>query len=55
VEGHSKKSKDFFYGRTSQNKIVVFPVSENVKIGQYIYTKIHDCTQGTLIGNIIEL
>lgn len=53
IEGESKKSSDHFFGRTSQNKVVVFPRG-NYRIGDYAYVRITDCTQATLLGEIIE-
>lgn len=53
VEGVSKRSTDFLHGRTSQNKVVVFP-KENHKIGDYVFVEITGCTSATLIGNVIE-
>ncbi len=49
VEGPSKRSPDDYCGRTSQNKMVVFP-KNNSKPGTYIKTKIIDYTSATLIG-----
>ena len=49
VEGTSKKSKDFLFGRTTQNTVVVFP-KENIQIGDFINVKISECTSATLIG-----
>jgi tRNA-2-methylthio-N6-dimethylallyladenosine synthase len=49
VEGVSKKSKDFLFGRTTQNTVVVFP-KENIQIGDFINVKISKCTSATLIG-----
>ena len=49
VEGVSKKSKDFLFGRTTQNTVVVFP-KENIQIGDFINVKISECTSATLIG-----
>ena len=51
VEGVSKRSEEDFYGRTSQNKVVVFPKADS-KIGDYVFVKIHESTQATLIGTI---
>lgn len=53
VEGVSKKSDDQLYGRTSQNKVVVFP-KQNAKIGDYVYVEIKDATPATLIGEIVK-
>ena len=52
IEGISKKSKNQFVGRTSQNKVVVFP-KENFSIGQYVNIVIEDCTSATLKGKVI--
>lgn len=49
VEGHSKRSNDFLSGRTSQNKVVVFP-KEGYDVGDYVTVKVTDCTSATLIG-----
>jgi tRNA-2-methylthio-N6-dimethylallyladenosine synthase len=51
VEGTSKRSKDQLFGRTSQNKVVVFP-KHNYKVGDYVFVEIIDCTSATLIGEI---
>lgn len=53
IEGESKKSKEQFYGRTTHNKVVVFP-RENYKVGDFVYVKVLDCTPATLIGNIVK-
>jgi len=49
VEGISKKSKEMVFGRSSQNKVVVFPDNGFLK-GDYVNVRIKDCTQTTLIG-----
>ena len=49
VEGTSKKSEEQLYGRTSQNKVVVFP-KNNLKPGDYTEVTISACTSATLIG-----
>ncbi len=54
VEGSSKKSDDFFAGRTDTNKIVVFPRNEKVDIGDYVKVKINRATSGTLFGEFLE-
>lgn len=53
VEGVSKKSTLELFGRTSQNKVVVFP-AEEASIGDYVFVKIHDYTPATLIGRIVK-
>ncbi len=52
IEGVSKKSKDELFGRTSQNKVVIFP-KENLKPGEYVTVEITDCTPATLIGRTV--
>ena len=49
AEGTSKKSPDQLYGRTSQNKVVVFP-RENYVPGDYVKVAIRECTPATLKG-----
>ncbi|WP_430810408.1 MULTISPECIES: tRNA (N6-isopentenyl adenosine(37)-C2)-methylthiotransferase MiaB [unclassified Carboxylicivirga] len=49
VEGTSKKSKDELYGRTSQNKVVVFP-KMNYQTGDLVKVIIKEATQATLKG-----
>jgi tRNA-2-methylthio-N6-dimethylallyladenosine synthase len=50
VEGSSKKSIEELYGRTSQNKVVVFP-KKDLKPGDYTEVTITDCTSATLKGH----
>jgi len=52
VEGTSKKSKEELVGRTSQNKVVVFPAM-NYKKGDLVEVKIERCTQTVLIGKAV--
>ena len=52
IEGTSKRSPDNFYGRNSQNKVVVFPKKDR-KIGEYVKIQIKKCTSATLIGEIM--
>lgn len=54
IEGYSKRSKDDLIGKTSQNKVCVFPANGH-KIGEYITVEITDCTSATLIGKEVEL
>lgn len=53
VEGVSKKKKSEFFGRSSENKLVVFPKKE-VQFGDYVRVRINACSQTTLIGEIVE-
>lgn len=52
VEGFSKRSREQLFGRTQQNKVVVFP-KENARVGQFVRVKITDCTTATLLGHQI--
>ena len=51
VEGNSKKSIDFLKGRTSENKMVIFPKKGGL-IGKYVDVKIKDCNSATLFGEL---
>lgn len=53
VEGTSKKSKDELFGRSSQNKVIVFP-KKNYKKGDFVQVKVNRCTQTTLIGEAVD-
>jgi len=52
VEGTSKKSADQLYGRTSQNKVVVFPKGK-LRPGDYTRVMITECTSATLMGKVV--
>ncbi|MDR2139196.1 MAG: tRNA (N6-isopentenyl adenosine(37)-C2)-methylthiotransferase MiaB [Tannerella sp.] len=49
VEGFSKRSREQLFGRTEQNKVVIFD-KRNFKIGQYVRVKIESATSATLFG-----
>jgi tRNA-2-methylthio-N6-dimethylallyladenosine synthase len=51
IEGFSKRSEEFLSGRTSQNKVVVFPGGDNNK-GEYVKVIIERSTSATLIGRL---
>ncbi|MGE5420099.1 MAG: tRNA (N6-isopentenyl adenosine(37)-C2)-methylthiotransferase MiaB [Chloroflexota bacterium] len=53
VEGFSKRSDEFLNGRTSQNKVVVFPAG-NVKKGDYVKVFIERTTSATLVGKLVH-
>jgi tRNA-2-methylthio-N6-dimethylallyladenosine synthase len=53
VEGDSRKSDQFFAGRTDTNKVVVFPKFEDVKEGDYVRVKINRATSATLFADYI--
>jgi tRNA-2-methylthio-N6-dimethylallyladenosine synthase len=52
IEGFSKRSPDFLSGRTSHNKVVVFPAA-GLKKGEYAKVLIERTTSATLIGKCI--
>lgn len=52
VEGFSKRSKEQLFGRTSQNKVVIFP-RDGRKIGETIRVKINRASSATLFGDVI--
>ena len=52
VEGYSKRSKEQMFGRTSQNKVVIFP-RENRKIGEFIRVRITSASSATLFGDVL--
>jgi tRNA-2-methylthio-N6-dimethylallyladenosine synthase len=52
VEGTSKKDKNQLYGRTSQNKVVIFN-GDNSLIGKLVDVKITEFTQATLMGVLV--
>ena len=51
VEGNSKKSNNFLKGRTSENKMVIFPKKNDI-VGSYVDVKIKDCNSATLFGEL---
>jgi len=53
IEGFSKRSDQDYCGRNDQNTMVVFPVVERVKPGQYVHVLVERCTSATLIGRIV--
>jgi len=50
IEGNSKKSDDFWQGRTDHNKVVIFAKDGNLQKGDYAKVHIYKCTAGTLFG-----
>ncbi|TAG58223.1 MAG: tRNA (N6-isopentenyl adenosine(37)-C2)-methylthiotransferase MiaB [Cytophagales bacterium] len=52
IEGYSKRSNDYFQGKTTHNKVVVFP-KENYQKGQYVNVLVHECSKATLLGKIL--
>jgi len=54
IEGFSKRSDQDYCGRNDQNTMVVFPVDERYKVGDYVNVLGESCTSATLIGRIID-
>ncbi len=54
IESTSKRSEKDWMGRNSQNKVIVFPKDNaGYKPGDYVQVKVNDCTQATLLGNLV--
>ena len=53
IEGYSKRSREQLFGRTSQNKVVIFD-KKNYHIGQLVKVKINSASSATLLGETIE-
>lgn len=49
IEGFSKRSREQLFGRTQQNKVVVFD-KQGYRIGQYVRVIVQDATAATLLG-----
>lgn len=54
IEGFSKRSDEDYCGRNDQNTMMVFPVDERFKVGQYVNVLAETCTSATLIGRIVD-
>lgn len=53
VEGFSKRSREQFFGRTDQNKVIIFD-KKNHKLGDFVKLKVTGFTSATLFGEDIE-
>ncbi len=53
VEGFSKRSREDLFGRTEQNKVVVFPKKTH-HIGEFVQVRIIDSSSATLLGEAID-
>lgn len=53
IEGISKRSDRHFFGRNTQNTVVVFPKNEQLKKGDYADVLVKECTAATLMGEIV--
>ena len=52
VEGRSKRNPEDLFGRTSQNKVAVFPAG-NAKPGDFVKVKVDSATSATLLSHLI--
>jgi len=55
IENLSKKSDQFYSGRTDSNKIVILPIGNDMKIGDLVKVKIYKASSATLFGDFIEI
>lgn len=53
IEGRSKRSADQLFGRTSQNKVVIFD-RDTHKVGQTVNVTITNSTSATLMGKVSD-
>jgi tRNA-2-methylthio-N6-dimethylallyladenosine synthase len=53
VEGFSKRSREQLFGRTSQNKVVIFDKNHH-RIGDKVLVKINEASAATLFGEPVE-
>ncbi len=53
VEGNSRKSSRYLSGRSSMNKVIVFPAGEH-KPGDYVKVLVTKCTPATLLGEPVN-
>ncbi|MBR4053023.1 MAG: tRNA (N6-isopentenyl adenosine(37)-C2)-methylthiotransferase MiaB [Alistipes sp.] len=53
VEGESRRNAEQLFGRTSQNKVVVFDRGDH-KAGDYLRVRVTGCTSATLFGEELK-
>lgn len=53
VEGPSRNDEDVWFGRTSGNKMILFPKDENLKIGQTVNARVDRAQTWILYGTIV--
>lgn len=53
VEGYSKRSREDMFGRTQQNKVIVFPAGDT-KVGDCVMVKVNSATSATLLGELLK-
>ena len=53
IEGFSKRSREQLFGRSQQNKVVVFD-KQGYRVGQHVEVRIESATAATLIGKPVR-
>ncbi len=53
VEGVSKRSRDQLFGRTEQNRVVVFNRAA-YKVGDFVRVRITEASSATLKGELVD-
>jgi tRNA-2-methylthio-N6-dimethylallyladenosine synthase len=53
IDGVSKKDKNQWKGRNSQNAVCVFDKKEGTKLGDFVQVMVTGSTRGTLLGEMI--
>ena len=53
IEGFSKRSREQLFGRSQQNKVIVFD-KQGYRVGQYVEVRIESATAATLIGKPVR-
>ena len=53
IEGFSKRSREQLFGRTQQNKVVVFD-KQGYRSGQYVQVLVESATAATLLGKPVQ-
>ena len=53
IEGFAKRSREQLFGRTSQNKVVIFD-KQDLHVGQFIQVKITRASSATLFGEVVK-
>lgn len=54
IEGDSKKSDQFWRGKNSQFKMLIFPKNGNHKPGDYVNVRVDEVNQATLKGEMVS-
>ena len=54
IDKSSKKSNEYWSGRTSENNVVVFP-KYDFSLGDIVNVKVQDCTTATLLGDVNKI